>query len=102
MSNLDKNHKLISEKKKKVFGKLKVETPKKIWIDELVCLRSKAYSFICEDDNESKNKIKGTSKSQPKHIKFEECKNCLDREEYQKNIIFLFFVQLTMKCIFNR
>ena len=33
---------------------------------------------------ENKNKIKGTSKSQSKHIKFEEYKKCLDGEEYQK------------------
>ena len=39
------------------------------------------YSFECEDD--IKNKLKGASKSQPKHIKFEEYKNCLDGEKYQ-------------------
>ena len=30
-------------KTKKVIGKFKIETPKDIWIDELFCLRSKAY-----------------------------------------------------------
>ena len=44
-SNLDKNHDLYSEKNKKVTGKFKIETPKNIWIDDFVCLRSKAYSF---------------------------------------------------------
>ena len=39
-SNLDKNHELFSNKKKKVNGKFKLETPKNIWIDEFVCLRS--------------------------------------------------------------
>ena len=29
-------------------------------------------------------KIKGISKSQPKHYKFEEYKKCLDGEEYQQ------------------
>ena len=76
-SNLDKNHELYSEKNKKVIGKFKIETPKNICIDELVCLRSKAYSFKCKDKDENKNKIKGISKSQSKHIKFEEYYNCL-------------------------
>ena len=40
-SNLDKNHELFSERNKKVIGKFKIETPKNIWIDEFVCLRSK-------------------------------------------------------------
>ena len=34
------------------------------------------YSFKCEDDNESKNKLKGISKSQSKLIKFEEYTKC--------------------------
>ena len=71
-SNLDENHEQFSEKNKKVVGKFKIETPKNIWIDEFVCLRSKAYSFKCKDKDENKNKIKGISKSQSKHIKFEE------------------------------
>ena len=83
-SNLDENHELFSIKNKKVIGKFKIETPKNIWIDEFVCLRSKAYSFKCNDNIENKNKMKGISKSQSKHIEFEEYKNCLDGEEYQK------------------
>ena len=39
---------------KKVIGKYKIETPKNVWIDEFVCLRSKAYSFKCNEDNENK------------------------------------------------
>ena len=74
---------MFSNKNKKVFGKFTIETPKNIWIDEFVCLRSKFYSFKC-DNTESKNKIKRISKSQSKHIKFEEYKKCLDGEEYQK------------------
>ena len=82
-SNLDKNHEheLFSERNKKVIGKFKIETPKNIWIDEFVCLRSKMYSFKCGDD--SKNKLKDISKSQSKHIKFDEYKNCLFGGEYQ-------------------
>ena len=83
-SNLDKNQELYSEKNKKRLGFFKIETPKNIWIDEFVCLRSKAYSFKCKDNKEDKNKIKGISKSQSKHIKFEEYYNCLFGKEYQK------------------
>ena len=83
-SNLDENHELFSNKNKKVIGKSKIETPKNIWIDEFVCLRSKAYSFKCNDNNENKNKMKDISKSQSKHIKFEKYKKCLDGDEYQK------------------
>ena len=83
-SNLDENHELFSNKNKKVIGKFKIETPKNIWIDEFVCLRSKAYSFECKDKNEDIIKIEGISKSQSKHIKFEEYYNCLFGKEYQK------------------
>ena len=81
-SNLDKNHELFSNKNKKVIGKYKIETPKNIWIDEFVCLRSKMYAFKCGDD--SKNRLKGISKAQSKKIKFEEYKKCLDGKEYQR------------------
>ena len=40
------------------------------------------YSFKC--GNDSKIKLKGISKSQLKHIKFEECKNCFDGKKHQK------------------
>ena len=79
-NNLNEDHELFSNKKK-VIGKFKIETPKNIWHDEIVRLRSKMYAFIC--DNDSKNKPKGISKSQSKNIKFEEYKKCLDGEEYQ-------------------
>ena len=39
------------------------------------------YAFKCGDD--SKNKLKGISKSQSKHIKFEEYKKRLHGKEYQ-------------------
>ena len=51
-------------------------------IDELVCLRSKMYAFKCGD--ESKNKMRGFSESYSKIINFEEYKNCLDEENYEK------------------
>ena len=80
--NLDKTHELYSNKNKKVIGKFKIETPQNIWIDEFICLRSKMYAFKCGDD--SKNKLKGISKSQSKNIKFEEYKKRLDGDEYQR------------------
>ena len=81
-SNLNKDHELFSSKNKKIIGKFKIETPKNLWIDEYVCLRSKMYAFKCGDD--CKNKLKGISKSQSKNIKFEEYKKCLDGMEYQE------------------
>ena len=81
-SNSNENHELFKNKNKKVIGKYKIETPKNNWINEFVCLRSKIHSFNCGDD--IKNKLKGVSKSQSKPINLEECKKCLDREEYQK------------------
>ena len=80
-SNLNKNHELFSNKSKKVVGIFKIETPKNIWIDEFVALRSKCYAFKCGDD--SKKKLKGISESYSKNINFDEYKKCLDGEEYQ-------------------
>ena len=68
---------------KKRIGKFKIETPKNVFIDEFVCLRSKAYSIKCKDNIGSQNKIKGISKSQSKHIKFEKFYTCLFGGEYQ-------------------
>ena len=83
-SNLDENHELFSGRNKKVIGEFKIETPKNNWIDEFVCLRSKAYSFKGKNNDENKNKIKGISKSQSKHIRLEEYYNCLFGREFQK------------------
>ena len=71
-----------SVKETKVIGKFKIETPRNIWFDEFVCLRSKMNSFKHGDN--SKNKLKGVSKSKSRHIKFEEYYNCLFVGEYQK------------------
>ena len=46
-SNIDENHELFNNKNENVIGKFKIEPPKKIWIDEFVCLRSKISSFKC-------------------------------------------------------
>ena len=40
------------------------------------------YAFKC--GNDSKNKLKGVSKSHSKIIKFEEYKKCLDGKKYQR------------------
>ena len=73
-SNLNENHELFIVKHKEVIGKIKLEKPKNTWIDEFVCLRSKAYSFKSKIEDESKDKLKGVSKSQSKHIEIEEYK----------------------------
>ena len=65
-----------------MIGKFKIETPKNIWIDEFICLRSKMYAFKWGHD--SKNKLKDISRSQSKHIKFEVYYNCLIGGEYQR------------------
>ena len=86
-SKIDENHELYSNKNEKVLGKFKIETPKNIFIDEFIALRSKSYAFKCKDDTEDKNKLKGISKSQSKHIKFEEYKIRLDGEELENECI---------------
>ena len=86
-SNIDENHELYSEKNKKVLGNFKIETPKNIFIDEFIALRSKMYAFKCKDKEEDKNKLKGISKSQSKNIKFEEYKNCLNGEKFENECV---------------
>ena len=59
-SNIDENHELYSEMNKKVLGKFKMETPKNVFIDDFIALRSKMYAFKCKDKDkeEDKNKLK--------------------------------------------
>ena len=47
-SNLSKEHKLLSNEYKKIPGYLKIETPKSLYIDKFVCLRSKCYAYISQ------------------------------------------------------
>ena len=82
-SYLDENHEIFNNKHKKVIGNIKEENPENMKIDELVCLRSKSYSFKGANDNESKIKLKSNFESQSEHIKLEE-KKCLDGGDYQK------------------
>ena len=72
-SNLDENHEIFSNKNKKVVGKLKIGTRENVWIDEFICLRSKAYSLKC--GNKNKNRLKVVSNSYPKYFEFDEYKN---------------------------
>ena len=65
-----------------MIGKFKIETPKKIWIDEFICLVSKMYAF--KSGNDSKNELKRICKTQSKNIKFEEYHNCLFGGDYEK------------------
>ena len=44
-SDLDESHELFSNRNKTLIGFFEIETPKNIWIDEFVCLRSKMYAF---------------------------------------------------------
>ena len=54
----------------KVHDKFNIETPKNIWFDEFICLRSKIYAF--KGGIVGKNKIKGICKCQSKSFKFVE------------------------------
>ena len=71
-----------------MIDEFKLETPKKIRIDEFVCLRSKMCS--CKCGRGRKNKFNGVSKSQSKHIDFEEYKNSLDGKNIKNNVINMF------------
>ena len=98
-SNLDKNHELFSNKNKKILGFFKIETPKSIWIDEFVCLRSKMYAFKC--GNDSRNKLKGVSKSQSKISNLKNITVVYLEKKINKNVIFILLDPLAIKCIFN-
>ena len=101
-SNLDENHELFSNKTKKVIGKFKIETPKNIWIDEFVCLRSKAYSFKCNDNDENKNETKGILNLNQNTLKLKNIKIVWMERNIKGNAKIMFFVQLIMKCFFKK
>ena len=58
-SDLNENHQLLSNTNEKVLAKFYRESPKNNWIEEFIALRSKVYSFICNDKNI--NALKGIS-----------------------------------------
>ena len=47
-SNLSGTHERFSNKNKDISENFKIETPKNIYIDEFICLRSKMYAFKLE------------------------------------------------------
>ena len=71
---------------KKVVVRFEIETPKNISIDE--CSRSKVYSFKCNDIYTTNSK--NFSRSQSKHIKFEEYKKIYMQKNIKKNLICIF------------
>ena len=86
--NLDQNHEFFSIKNKKVFGNFTSETPKNLWIDDFVCLRSKIFSPKCGD--ESKNKLKCFSQSQTKQNEIDKLKNVWVERNMKENVIIMF------------
>ena len=82
-SNLNKEHKLFSNDFKKIPGYLKIETPKSLYIDKFVCLRSKCYAYMTQLDG-YENKFKGIVKGYKKEISFDQYYNCLMNQTYDK------------------
>ena len=69
-SNSNKEHKLFLNEFKKIPGYLKIETPKSLYIDKFVCLRSKCYAYATQLDGYD-NKLKGIVKGYKKKISFD-------------------------------
>ena len=82
-SNLNKEHKLFSNEFNKIPGYLKIETPKSLYIDKFVCLRSKCYAYTIQLDG-YENKFKGIVKGYKKEISFDQYYKCLKNETYNK------------------
>ena len=66
---LDENQELMKKKNKIDVGIFKTETPENNLRDEFIALRSKIFSFKCDDKNT--NKLREISKSYSKHKKHE-------------------------------
>ena len=81
--NLNKEHKLFSNEFKKIPGYLKVETPKSVYIDKIVCLRSKRYAYTKEFDGND-NKLKGICKGYKNEISFDQYYKRLKNKTYDK------------------
>ena len=83
-SDYPKDHELQSNKNKKVIGKFKDELNGKI-MNEVVFLKSKAYSFTLSDLSEVK-KLKGIGKSViNKDVRFDDYKDCLFNSRTKMN-----------------
>ena len=81
-SNLIGNNEIFSDKNKRVTGRFKLETPRKIYIDEFLFLISKMFAYKCANDN--KLYSKGICDSLSKIIKIEEYRIYLHSRENQK------------------
>ena len=81
-SNLNKEHKLFSNEYKKIPGYLKIETPKSLYIDKFVCLRSKCYAYTTQSDG-YQNKFKGIVKGYKKKISFVQYYKCFNEPDIQ-------------------
>ena len=101
-SNLDKNHELYSERNEKSIGFFKIETPKNVWIDDFVCLKSKAYSFKCKDNKEDKNKIKGFLILSQNILNLKKITIVYLVENIKENVIIILLDQLIMKWFFKK
>ena len=71
-----------AEKKQKNDWKNQKTTPKHVWIDEVICLRSKMCAFKCA--NCSKNELRGICTSESKNNELEQYKKYLVGSDNQK------------------
>ena len=63
---------------------MKIETPKSLYTDKFVCLRSKCYAYTTELDGND-NKLKGICKGYEKEISFDQYYKCLKNETYDRD-----------------
>ena len=64
-SNLNEDHKLFSNEFNKIPHYIKIETPKSLYMNNFVCLRSKCYAYTTElggNDSKLKRICKGYKK----------------------------------------
>ena len=101
-SNLNKNHEIYSERNKNVIGKFKLKTPLNIGIDEFVCLRSKAYSFKCKNNDENKKKLKAFQNLNQNILNLKNITNVCLVKNIKKNVIFILLDQLITKWFFKK
>ena len=81
-SNLNKEHKLFSNEFKKIPGYIKIETPKPLYIDKIVCLRSNCYAYTIQLYG-YENIFKGIVKGYKKEISFDQYYKCLMKPKKQ-------------------
>ena len=97
LSNYPKDHFLYNSTNNKVLNKFKDEKAG-LQITNAVCLRSKLYSLICEDDIISKNTCKGVKQNVSKKLTI----NDYNDVRINRNILFNTFTSiLTNNIIFT-